>query len=235
MVSSQKEDLGFLFPIVRRILLLDNWWPPSKYVGKPRRSLDCYILLWWIFELACTALLIISSSFEWLLIIAVPLLTFRLFDICLVLLATLITSHQRSITEWASTNRTVFLVCMNAIEVFIIFAVYHYDLAVLFEVNDTKIVSFGDALYFSVVTGTTLGYGDISPLSAVSKLLASIQPLVLLFIVISVLAYARGAYEPESNKANPADAKKPSGRSAALCAKSKHLPLKGINQDDSYH
>lgn len=44
-----------------------------------------------------------------------------------------------------------------------------------------------DAMYFSVVTITTLGYGDITPNSAVSKLLVMVESILgVLFLAIMV-------------------------------------------------
>lgn len=199
MDTFKKNDLGILYPFVKRILMLDNWWPPSRYIGKSRKSVDIYIAIWWLFQFLCVILFLIPKNPKWFLIVVVPLLVFRLIDICLILLATLIVGYHRSITEWASANRTVFLVFMNGIEIIIIFAFFYYDLAVIFGVNSGKIVSLLDAIYFSVVTGTTLGYGDIHPTTVMSKLLAIFQPLALIFIVINMISYARGAHIKKDN------------------------------------
>lgn len=56
-------------------------------------------------------------------------------------------------------------------------------------------ISFPEALYFSVVTMATVGYGDITPLSAAARMVSSVQivlgVLMLLFGFSEVLAYAR--------------------------------------------
>tara|TARA_Y100000991_G_C21964727_1_gene346247 strand:+ start:820 stop:1290 length:471 start_codon:yes stop_codon:yes gene_type:complete len=52
-------------------------------------------------------------------------------------------------------------------------------------VRGNKIQKFFDRFYFAVVTGSTLGYGDIHPLSNKVKCLVVIQ----LFVTISILFY----------------------------------------------
>ena len=56
-------------------------------------------------------------------------------------------------------------------------------------------ISFAESLYFSVVTMATVGYGDITPLSDLARLLAAIQVVVglllLLFGFSEILSYAR--------------------------------------------
>lgn len=44
-------------------------------------------------------------------------------------------------------------------------------------------LSFFDALYFSVVTQTTIGYGDITPVSRVGKTVAMFQILLFIYLI----------------------------------------------------
>lgn len=53
-------------------------------------------------------------------------------------------------------------------------------------------ISFDTALYFSVVTGTTLGYGDIFPYTSVSRFIAMTEVLSSFFFAGTLLAYAAG-------------------------------------------
>lgn len=50
--------------------------------------------------------------------------------------------------------------------------------------NSTNNVTFGDAVYFSIVTEATLGYGDIHPVGW-SRVLACFQVLLGLFLASS--------------------------------------------------
>jgi hypothetical protein len=55
---------------------------------------------------------------------------------------------------------------------------------------DSKLSNACDALYFSAITITTVGYGDIVPLHAVARLLAVQEALVGLSLIVLVI----GAY-----------------------------------------
>jgi voltage-gated potassium channel len=62
---------------------------------------------------------------------------------------------------------------------------------------------FADALYFSFVTGLTIGYGDISPVTSAGRVVAIITGLLGILItgmVVAVATYAlRKTMEPSTN------------------------------------
>jgi voltage-gated potassium channel len=54
-------------------------------------------------------------------------------------------------------------------------------------------IPFGDALYFSFITGLTIGYGDISPVTSMGRILAVLTGLVGILItglVVAIAVYA---------------------------------------------
>jgi voltage-gated potassium channel len=65
-------------------------------------------------------------------------------------------------------------------------------------------MSFADALYFTFVTGLTIGYGDISPVTLMGRVmavLAGLQGILITGLITAVAVYAlRQAMEasPES-------------------------------------
>lgn len=52
------------------------------------------------------------------------------------------------------------------------------------SVEPTLINKYFNRLYFAIITGCLLGYGDIYPISNVSKLLASCQSLLTIILII---------------------------------------------------
>uniref|UniRef100_UPI004048C3F8 potassium channel family protein n=1 Tax=Rheinheimera sp. TaxID=1869214 RepID=UPI004048C3F8 len=63
-------------------------------------------------------------------------------------------------------------------------------------INGCKDIQISDAFYYSVVTFSTLGYGDITPCNLASKFTASIQAIIglvltSLFIVTFVRRFHR--------------------------------------------
>jgi len=60
-------------------------------------------------------------------------------------------------------------------------SMHHYNLLDFFQSNQT-LYDYGYALYFSVVTSTTIGFGDIRPDSGITMTLACIQGLLGIFL-----------------------------------------------------
>ena len=52
------------------------------------------------------------------------------------------------------------------------------------NVEKSIVQRFFDRFYFSVITGCLLGYGDIYPVSNISKLLVMIQSLMTIIIIV---------------------------------------------------
>ncbi|WP_417686820.1 potassium channel family protein [Pseudidiomarina gelatinasegens] len=75
---------------------------------------------------------------------------------------------------------------MSPVKVFIAYILVIAVCAALYfflpDVLNRK-VTFGDSLYFSVVTITTLGYGDLSPISDVGKAIAAIEALMGVLLI----------------------------------------------------
>ena len=83
----------------------------------------------------------------------------------------------------------------------IIFAFYYRSLGILLpEIAATspKLSSFFDALYFSVVTGISLGYGVPHPIGWLSRLLSMMEATSIFIVVIAVISYiTSGKRKPE--------------------------------------
>lgn len=89
---------------------------------------------------------------------------------------------------------------MNALELFLLFGVIYFcrELMWLRGSNlEMCLAGLGDAIYFSIVTGTTLGYGDVVPNANdnVGRALVSIQPVIFVLVVVAMLGFARGRDE----------------------------------------
>ncbi|MFW8591045.1 potassium channel family protein [Glaciecola sp. 2405UD65-10] len=72
----------------------------------------------------------------------------------------------------------LFLIFIVYVAVIVFAAMFYHSHGTQFSKPITK---FSDALYFSVVTITTLGYGDISPTSNFTKLMVSVQTIYGIF------------------------------------------------------
>ena len=60
----------------------------------------------------------------------------------------------------------------------IVFSILYYILAVgnlVGDEEDERFTNYGSTLYYTIVTHFTIGYGDISPKSAILRLLCCVQ------------------------------------------------------------
>ncbi len=81
----------------------------------------------------------------------------------------------------SSYRRSMFLVFLNYIEIILAFAVFYASGP---HLNQPSTYWF-DTVYFSFTTATSLGYGDLHPISLTGRVLVTIQGILfILFVVI---------------------------------------------------
>src|SRR3989338_2417998 len=188
------HHLGIWYPLIWRLLGTNKFWSPSMWLQKDSAlAIDIYIAVWWLFEIICIAfcdfLFKQSTVYIWLFTI---LTIFRLSDIMFVLLSILIKGNYRRQGDWPSVNRVILLVILNSLEIMILFAVLYYSLTFLSpEAGATlpKLENFFNSLYFSFVTGTSLGYGTPHPVGKFARFLSIVEASSIILVVISVIGY----------------------------------------------
>jgi hypothetical protein len=88
-----------------------------------------------------------------------------------------------------SYNRLLILLFVNYLQIVAGFAyLYLHTAKVVRSGCSNAITSAGDALYFSVVTITTLGFGDMTPFSSWAKFLVTAEVLTGLVFLVLVVA-----------------------------------------------
>ena len=191
------HHLGIWYPLVWRILATNKYWSPSLWLPKDSAlAIDIYIGAWWIIEFLCIVLC--DDIFYWQGIgtwICSILILFRLNDLMFVLSSILIRGFYKKHGEWPSVNRITLLVILNAIEIMLIFGILFMafnSLLPKIASTSTPLNLFFDALYFSFVTGTSLGYGVPYPTGWLSKSLAIIEASSIILVVIAVIGYIAG-------------------------------------------
>lgn len=191
------HHLGFWYPLAWRILATNKYWSPSMWLPKDSAlAVDVYIGIWWLIEILCivfSGCLLSLAKYFGLLLVLIPL--FRLIDLMFVLLSILIKGNYRRQGDWPSVNRVILLVVFNALEIMVLFALIFYSLSVLtpsIASTNPELKTFFDALYFSFVTGTSLGYGIPHPIGWLSKLLAIFESSSIILVVIAVIGYITG-------------------------------------------
>lgn len=76
------------------------------------------------------------------------------------------------------------------------------------------------SIYWAIVTLTTVGYGDVSPITPLGKFLAS----TVMILGYSVLAVPTGIVTAEMTKQSMGEAKKFNGQVCQNCSEEEHLP-----------
>ena len=88
-----------------------------------------------------------------------------------------------------SPARSIILLSFNYIEIIIHFASFYIlSLSIGYSGCQNPITSPPVSLYFSIVTITTLGYGDIHPISWIGSTLVSIEVLAGIALIVTALA-----------------------------------------------
>jgi hypothetical protein len=99
-----------------------------------------------------------------------------------------------------SYKRSLLLLFLNYLEIIFAFGV-------LYSCGNFLNKPFGnwfDAVYFSVITSSSIGYGDFYPVTTIGKLLVSAQAILFLFFVILFLNFfttkikAKGYFDIEN-------------------------------------
>ena len=87
-----------------------------------------------------------------------------------------------------SFTRTVLLLIHNYLEIVVWFALVYHTFYYFFETINISLNTVLGSLYFSLVTMTTLGYGDITPKTQWGTLIVIIQTLIGIFMALLLLA-----------------------------------------------
>lgn len=188
--STINHRVGVLFPIAERLLNTHKYWSVSRWLPHSAIYTDLYIMSWWILETSFISFECLTSNTRNLWII-VFLCTYRYLDLMFVLSSILVKGFYKR-QDWHSAHRVTLLVTFNAIEIMILFAILYRALGLLLpEIALTRPVlnSFYDALYFSIITGTSIGYGIPHPAGWLSKLLAMLEGSSIVLVVIAVIGY----------------------------------------------
>lgn len=140
-------------------------------------ALDLYVLSKVLFPLLVLINGFQNSNF-------VVLLIFYLVIETLLYIPTLIFASDL-FAKPRSYKRSMLLIFFNYAEIVLAFAVFYFRGNYL----NQPLNHWFDAVYFSIITSSSIGYGDIYPVTLHGKMLVSAQALVFLFFVVLFLNF----------------------------------------------
>ncbi|SHG22421.1 Ion channel [Flavobacterium segetis] len=140
-------------------------------------ALDSYVLLKVLFPL----LIIINGwhGHQWIIWILVYVFLETVFYIPTLIFASDLFSKPRSY------KRSMLLLFFNYLEIAFAYAVFYSSGNYL----NKPFYHWFDAVYFSIVTSSSIGYGDFYPITTVGKFLVTTQALLFLFFIVLFLNF----------------------------------------------
>ncbi|MCJ7572535.1 MAG: potassium channel family protein [Candidatus Thermoplasmatota archaeon] len=146
---------------------------------------EFYVVIWLLFLIYLLYNPIICSSFLFIIVF------YRLIDglnyrLCIIFV-------DRYAEDWnvRSVNRSLIILMLNYFEIVIGFAIlYLTTKSIGYSETNTIISTPLEGIYFSTITLTTLGYGDLNPINSTGQLLSVIEPIfgfVLIVLVVGVI------------------------------------------------
>ncbi|WP_396201908.1 potassium channel family protein [Gemmatimonas sp.] len=203
LLGKQLREYSIITWFFERVFWLLHQLSPSRMVGGSRlahvnseafrenpkqatalrsRRKEAYILTWFAIELLL--LLVTELEVGWPLWIPRVLATIRILDIfqSSVNLSVFDQLRTEERVVISSAVRTLVLSFLNYLELLICFGIVYVTM--LSKLAGAE--SWMDAIYFSVVTQLTIGYGDIRPLGE-ARFVAAMQGLIAVAFTILIL------------------------------------------------
>jgi hypothetical protein len=184
--NNDHEDDNGLEKIVRLFLsssqllfpgIYIKYFAHKKGVEYEDLALDFYVLL-----KVCFPLLILINhwqEYHWVVVILIYVFLETVFYIPTLIFASDMFSRPRSY------KRSMLLLFFNYLEISFAFAVLyscgHY--------LNKPFLHWFDPIYFSIITSSSIGYGDYHPVTFIGKFLVTTQALLFLFFIVLFLNF----------------------------------------------
>ena len=184
--NNDHEDDNGLEKIIRLLLSSSQLLFPGiyiKYLANKKGveyedlALDFYVLL-----KVCFPLMILINhwqEYRWVVVILIYVFLETVFYIPTLIFASDMFSRPRSY------KRSMLLLFFNYLEISFAFGVLYSCGNYL----NKPFLYWFDAIYFSIITSSSIGYGDYHPVTTIGKFLVTTQSLLFLFFIVLFLNF----------------------------------------------
>jgi len=157
----------------------------SSYNNRAK-IIELYVSAWLV--IFCVLLFTIGSCLSTTVLILVLLLVMcRLIEGVNYLLCIIFVDRYKRSWHPHSPNRSILILSIYYIQVIIGFAILYLATgSIRYSECKNIITKPWEALYFSTVTITTLGYGDMRPINQVGQILVIFEPLIGIVLIVLV-------------------------------------------------
>ncbi|MBU1683515.1 potassium channel family protein [Patescibacteria group bacterium] len=140
----------------------------------------------------CIALLITIHQLPyWLAFVIAILLIQRVLEFVIVYSRNFILNRGRIFSEFHDMEKRgqwlILMFSLNIIQIILIFAIWYRLISFLDPSAFSSSLNILDSFYFSIVTFLTVGYGDITPLTALPKVLVITQAILTFYTIVIVI------------------------------------------------
>jgi hypothetical protein len=179
------NDIG-LEKILRLFLIVQQFLYPGIYIRNrfgrrgstyKKLAIEFYVLLKLLFPL-------LSLFFGWYSNILIQAITGYLLSETIFYIATLFFASE-IFDEPRSSRRSILLLFLNYIEITFDFAVIYGGLNLLRGTAHSRL----DFIYFSFMTSSTIGFGDIYPTTTSGKYVVILHSIIFLFFIVLFLNF----------------------------------------------
>ncbi|MBU0706340.1 hypothetical protein KJ657_02135 [Patescibacteria group bacterium] len=165
----------------------------SRYLVRDNRDVFYRIekMMLWIMAGSTAVLLTIHLMPKWLAVGLAILLVQRVIEFVVVYSRNFIFGRGRVFTDFKDAQQQgewlIMMFSLNIVQMIIIFSIWYRLISLLNPEAFLEKLTVLNSLYFTVVTFLTVGYGDITPLSPLAKILVLIQVILTFYTLVIVV------------------------------------------------
>ena len=142
--------------------------------------------------LVCIAILMTIDLYPYWLALAVCILLIqRVIEFLVVYSRNFIFNRGRIFSEFPEPEKRgqwlLLMFSLNIFQIAVIFAIWYRFISIVNPETFSQSLGIVDSLYFSIVTFLTIGFGDITPLGDLPKLIVIIQSILTFYTLVIVI------------------------------------------------